>query len=101
MLNERWQNWCKKRGLDSAVIQKIRDRMTELNDRIEKDRSLGRQFKIGHSYVTPTSREKIGDAKRWFQNIVETEISPMLEEYWYDDPDKADEAVKKLLEDFS
>ncbi len=63
MLNERWQNWCKKRGLDSAVIQKIRDRMTELNDRIEKDRSLGRQFKIGHSYVTPTSREKIGDAK--------------------------------------
>ncbi len=75
MLNERWQNWCEERGLDSNFIKKIRDWMTELNNRIEKDRSLGRQFRIGHSYVTPTSREKIGDANRWFQHIVETERS--------------------------
>ncbi len=99
MLNERWQNWCKKKGLDSDTIQKIREAMTELNDKIEKDRSLGKQFRIGHSYVTP--EENVSDAKRWFQYIVETEIRPMLEEYWYDNPNQADDAVKKLLENFS
>ena len=101
LLNERWENWCEECGLDSDTIQKIREAMTVLNDKIEKDRSLGKQFRIGHSYVTPTLNEEIGDPKRWFLHVVETEISPMLEEYWYDNPDQADDAVKKLLEDFS
>ncbi len=101
MLNERWQNWCKEYGLDSDTVEKIREAMTELNDEIKKDRSLGKQFRIGHSYVTPTQNEEIGDPKRWFQHVVETEISPMLEEYWYDNPDQAEAAVEKLLEDFS
>ena len=101
LLNERWENWCKNKGLDSDTILKIREAMTVLNDKIEKDRSLGKQFRIGHSYVTPTQNEEIGDPKKWFQHVVETEISPMLEEYWYDNPDQAEAAVEKLLEDFS
>ena len=34
----------------------------------------------------------------WYREIVETEIQPLLEEYWFDDLGKADEEVEKLLE---
>ena len=74
--------------------------MEELNDEIEKDRSLGKQFRIGHSYVTPSKGNKIDDARAWFQQIVENEISPLLEEYWFDNPDKASDSSSKLLNDF-
>ena len=29
--------------------------------------------------------------------VVETEIAPLLREYWFNDPDKADEARSQLL----
>ena len=74
--------------------------MKELNEEIASDRSLGAQFRIGHSYVTPAAGEKIVDPADWFRQIVETEIGPLLEEYWFDNPDKAATATKKLLEGF-
>ena len=53
-LNESWRKWCiKQAGIDEAVLTEIQKRMTELNDEIAADRSLGAQFRIGHSYVTP------------------------------------------------
>ena len=62
------------------------------------DRSLGAQFKIGHSYVTPMPGDPIPDAKKWFRGIVETEIAPLLEEYWFDNLDKAASSKARLLE---
>jgi hypothetical protein len=40
-------------GVD-AVLSDIERRMTELNSQIADD--LGNQFRVGHSYVTPTYR---------------------------------------------
>ena len=98
MLNDRWETWChEEAGLDHGTISNVRRVMTELNDEIACDRSLGPQFRIGHSYVTPAKGEKIGDAHAWFQHIVATEIAPLLEEYWYDNPDLASAATQKLL----
>ena len=101
MLNDRWKQWCAQQaGLDEGTISEIQRLMVELNDEIAKDRSLGAQFRIGHSYVTPAQGEKIDDARAWFRQLVETEISPLLEEYWFDNPDKASAATYRLLEDF-
>ena len=101
MLNDRWERWCAEQGgLDDGIISKIQSRVVELNDEIAKDRSLGKQFRIGHSYVTPSKGEKIDNAITWFQQIVETEIRPLLEEYWFDNPDKASDSSSKLLNDF-
>ena len=98
MLNDRWETWChEEAGLDHGTISNVRRVMTELNDEIARDRSLGPQFRIGHSYVTPAKGEKIGDAHAWFQHIVATEIAPLLEEYWYDNPDLASAATQRLL----
>ena len=47
--------------------------------------------------MTPAKGENIGDPQAWFQRIVATELAPLLEEYWYDNPDLASAAIQKLL----
>ena len=59
---------------------------------------LGKQFRVGHSYVTPSHRLEAGDTKKWFQQVVETEIGPLLDEYWFDAPDEAQKAFARLLQ---
>lgn len=98
-LNDRWRDWCATQaGMDAPSIESIQRLMAELNEEISSDRSLGPQFRIGHSYVTPAAKEKIADARGWFRQIVETEIGPLLEEYWFDSPDKAATSKRRLLE---
>ena len=100
VLNESWRKWCVERaGMDEAVLAEIRKRMTELNDEIAADRTLGAQFRIGHSYVTPAPGDTVHDARAWFREIVETEIEPLLEEYWFDNLDKAAKSRAQLLQD--
>ena len=96
-LNDNWSKWCREKcGIDDAVLRKIRSRIELLNKQISDDLSLGPQFRIGHSYVTPNSR--INDPDAWFSQVVQTEIAPLLNEYWFDNPEKAREAAAKLLE---
>ena len=73
----------------------IETRLANLNQQIADDRSLGRQFRVGHSYVTPNS--EIQDAQAWFRRVVEKEIGPLLDEYWFDSPDTAQQAKTVLL----
>ncbi|MEX2628536.1 MAG: AAA family ATPase [Tistlia sp.] len=97
-LNESWRLWCKnKSGIDGQTLDRIQQLVAELNDEIAADRSLGAQFRIGHSYVTPAPGEVIGDARTWFRGIVETEIAPLLEEYWFDNLDQAAKSKARLL----
>lgn len=98
-LNEHWRRWCEEQaGIDAEALNEIQQRMSALNDEIASDRSLGAQFRIGHSYVTPGSGERVRDARAWFARIVETEIGPLLDEYWFDNLDKAAAFKAKLLE---
>ena len=97
-LNENWRKWCmEKSGIEEAILSDIQTRMKELNEEISSDRSLGEQFKIGHSYVTPAPGEAISDARKWFRGIVKAEIEPLLEEYWFDNLDKAKSSTTRLL----
>ena len=99
-LNESWRKWCVERaGMDETVLAEIRKRMTALNDEIAADRTLGAQFRIGHSYVTPEPGDTVHDVRAWFREIVETEIEPLLEEYWFDNLDKAAKSRAQLLQD--
>lgn len=99
MLNDRWETWCQDEGrLERNTISDIRRLIEELNEEISRDSTLGRQFRIGHSYVTPARGEVIDDARTWFKRIVSTEIAPLLEEYWFDNPELASDATKRLLE---
>ena len=99
VLNDRWRQWCvDEAGADEGLLSTIRDRITRLNEEIANDRSLGTQFRIGHSYVTPALGERITDTRAWFAEVVETEIGPLLEEYWFDNLDLAAASKRRLLE---
>ena len=93
-----WRNWVHEHyKIGTAFLDEVANRMNVLNKEIENDRSLGLQFKVGHSYVTPSSDKKIDEAKGWFKHVVETEIGPLLDEYWFDNPDQAKKQKEKLL----
>lgn len=99
MLNAAWEDWCRHRGFEDEVISLIRDRMNVLNTTISEDRTLGPQFRVGHSFVTPVD-DAIDNSRVWFRDIVLTEIGPLLDEYWFDAPDRAKEANAKLIAGF-
>ena len=96
-----WRSWvAKTNGIDEKVLTVIEERLKELNQSIAEDAGLGPQFRIGHSYVTPSAGEKIEDGQDWFRRIVATEIGPLLDEYWYDAPEKARGAKERLLKEW-
>ncbi|MFT9018606.1 McrB family protein [Acetobacter malorum] len=98
VFNDAWRSWCEKYGLISTEAAIISERMHALNTTISNDRTLGPQFRIGHSFVTPSAT--VTNAEAWFSEIVKTEIMPLLQEYWFDAPEKSEAALKDLLADF-
>ena len=95
-----WRNWVSEQsGIPTEFLDGVAQRMNALNDQIEADRNLGRQFRIGHSYFTPAPGVPIGDPTGWYRGAVESEIAPLLQEYWFDDTEKADTARSGLLTD--
>lgn len=74
-----------KHGLNPTQTRHVIQQMEALNQEIEKDEAnLGKGYRIGHSFFTPTA--PVPDFDKWFQSIVRYEIMPLLEEYWIDDP---------------
>jgi 5-methylcytosine-specific restriction protein B len=74
------------------LIKKI----IELNKEIEKDPSLGKGFRIGHSYFCSENINDIEDVNKWLSDIVDFEILPLLKEYWFDDKDTLEKWTKNL-----
>lgn len=98
-LGSEWQEWVIKNcGLDDKLAHEIAKRMSTLNEAISSDPRLGKHFRIGHSYVTPSFFLPPGESEKWFRHVVETEIGPLLEEYWFDSSEEARKAKALLLQ---
>ncbi|KAB2787788.1 AAA domain-containing protein [Brucella anthropi] len=96
-LGEAWRRWVtEKGGVDPALVDDIERRIVALNAQIAE--AFGRQFQIGHSYVTPTAKLEPGATREWFRQVAETEIGPLLDEYWFDATKSAREALDRLLQ---
>jgi hypothetical protein len=88
--------WLERAGVEPSTVAMIASRMTALNEVVAADTAnLGRGFRIGHSFFTPSDGATPGDD--WFERVVETEIRPLLEEYWFEQPAVADDWCRKLL----
>lgn len=74
-------------------LNKVIDRIIELNGVIESDDSLGKGFCIGHSYFC---FPKDDFDEMTLRNVIEYDIQPMLAEYWFDDPKKAAGEIRIL-----
>ena len=95
--SEKWLSYMiKKTGLNSKLLEEIRERMNELNEFIAQDRMLGSAFAIGHSYLTHHRAIPKSEGLVWYQNIIDTEVKPLLEEYWFDEKDKLNKAMKLI-----
>ena len=100
-LGKPWQDWVQTQcGIDSEILVEIEKRLNALNNDISADTGLGPQFRVGHSYVTPPFGVPIADAREWFRQVVDTEIWPLLDEYWFDSLEKSQKARERLLEGF-
>ena len=74
--------------------QKLIQTVKALNEEIKQDTTLGKGFCIGHSYFC--TETTVDDA--WLSGVVEYELIPLLQEYWFDDPNKITEWENKLRE---
>ena len=100
-LGKPWHDWVQSQcGIDSEILVEIEKRLIALNSEISADTGLGPQFRVGHSYVTPPFGIPISDAREWFRQVVDTEIGPLLDEYWFDALEKSQKARERLLEGF-
>ena len=93
-----WRSWVSDQcGLDGEFLADVERRMTALNQAISDDALLGPQFRVGHSVVTPSDKAVIANPVQWFTQVVETEIGPLLNEYWFDAANRARSAKEDLL----
>ncbi|MGS0639985.1 AAA family ATPase, partial [Citrobacter sp. VF227] len=77
--NDAWKKWVNhKFAIDLDLLSIIESRLTELNELLAKDTTLGPQFCIGLRYVTPATGPQINDAQAWYAQVVDHEILPLL-----------------------
>jgi 5-methylcytosine-specific restriction protein B len=96
LFNEKLINFLVLKGIPQTFSEGIAIRINALNFAILNDRNLGKGFQIGHSYFSNFSEND--EAEKWYKRVVNLEIAPLLEEYWFDNEEKAKKEVLKLLE---
>lgn len=90
----------KCRKLQNEKYNRLVDEIMRLNKAIETDDSLGEGFEIGHSYLCFNNENEVTD--EWLHSVVNYDIIPMLQEYWFDSREKINEwteALNKVLND--
>ena len=92
-----FRDFLEGQGVTGELVTRIIERMAELNEEIANDPELGRGFRVGHSYFVPTDKDATRD-ETWYQAVVDTQIEPLLAEYWFDSQEKIDSALDRLKE---
>ncbi len=78
--------------LNNEKFNRLISRVEALNAEIEADDSLGKGFCVGHSYFC--GLKETSDTT--LSGIVNYELAPLLEEYWYDESTKANTWIDDL-----
>jgi len=81
-------------GISGILAQHIARQVPLLNEEIIRDPNLGKDFRLGHSYFCTYSPAL--DEWQWYQDLLRYEIRPMLEEMWFDQPERVDKAFQNL-----
>ena len=88
----KFRDYLLEADVDRALVNRIDQNLSALNERIRDDKDLGPGFQIGHSYFMP---EESAD-EQWYLGIIDTQITPLLREYWFDRPEQVDRLVEDL-----
>lgn len=79
-------------NIANSNFDRLIDTIIALNKAIDEDASLGSGFRVGHSYFS-TDQEIDQD---WLEELVEYELVPLLNEYWFDESSKIEYWSSKL-----
>ena len=91
---DNFSSFLSEKGLTNALVEHICSSITKLNNKIKDDKNLGEGFQIGHSYFCTYSRNE--DETKWWNEILNFELKPLLEEIWFDDSGKVVDVLKQL-----
>jgi len=90
--NENWRRTIQESVVSSEMVSRILFAVEKINKVIIGDFQLGPGYAIGHSFFT--SKPENMDEQEWYKGILDFEIIPLLNEYFFDRP----EIVKDLIE---
>lgn len=90
----KFREYLLEAGIEHDLVDRIDKNLFDLNQHIHDDKDLGPGFQIGHSYFVPEEEAEADEG--WYQNIIDTQIEPLLNEYWFDRPEQVKELVLKL-----
>ena len=83
-------------GGPDHILTLIRQRIGALNELIANDKTnLGRGFEIGHSFFCPDSGTTVDE--HWYRRVIESQVVPLLREYWFDNHDRLEDWRERLL----
>jgi len=92
-----FRKWLLDRGMREELVRLIIDRMVSLNQEIAEDVLLGDNYQIGHSFFCPKGNNFEGLDRKWYEAIIQTEIAPLLREYWFDNSKRTEQIIGKLF----
>jgi len=93
--SDKFRKFLLDHQVGEKLIATIVRKLNALNDTITSDDDLGKGFRIGHSYFVPAKANELDESS--YRNIIETQIAPLLREYWFDSRSRAEQAIEDLL----
>ena len=95
--DDSFRQWLLDRNMGAQIVDRIVTGMNNLNDIITEDSQLGSAYQIGHSFFCPRGEDfsELGDS--WFESVLKTEIEPLLQEYWFDEPVQASQTMNDVF----
>ena len=96
LFNEKFIDFLFGKGIEKLFSEKIVVHILKLNEIISNDKNLQKGFQIGHSYFSNFTEGE--NVEKWYRRVINLEIAPLLEEYWFDNEEKAKKEILKLLE---
>lgn len=92
-----FRSHCKARKVPDKLISRMTTAVAKVNSIIENDYHLGPNYVIGHSYLCPPREFTSADeAENWYLETVDTQLRPLLTEYWYDRAEQVECATEIL-----
>lgn len=94
--NDVWMKVVSEKIEDTGLeeIQKLRIKIEHLNRVIEDDPRLGKPFCLGHSFFTPIQSST--GIQEWLNDVVDSQIKPLLLDYWPDNVSHVDAQCNTL-----
>lgn len=92
---ENFKAFLAQKQISESLINHISNSIKKVNQEIASDINLGEGFQIGHSYFCDYEKEN-QEENIWYNQVLQFEIQPLLEEIWFDNVDKVNEMMKIL-----